>query len=101
MELSRSRKRNTVFANTQAELWRFDVPESLDVAFAGGDDAGQSVENTQGCGLFDGVQIALARSVQTILLDMIQRSERPTLGGVRPMRSKSSALSPNSARIFS
>jgi hypothetical protein len=45
---------DAVVADTETELWGFDITKPLDVAFAGSNDAGQSVENAQGCGWLEG-----------------------------------------------
>jgi hypothetical protein len=50
---------DAVISDSETELWRFDVTEPLYVTFAGGEDAGQSVENTQGGRLFDGSEVGL------------------------------------------
>lgn len=48
---------DSVVSNSETELWRFDILKSLDVSFAGDDVAGESVEDAQGCGLFDHAQV--------------------------------------------
>jgi len=63
---------DAVVADSETELWRLDVLESLDVAFAGSKHAGQSVENAQGCGLFDSAEIRLsAIAPHDLLLHML------------------------------
>ena len=49
-------KSDAVVANTQAELRSFDSAEPGYVALSGCQKAGQSVENAEGLGLFDGPQ---------------------------------------------
>ena len=91
-----------VAAYAKAELWRFDVLESLDVAFAGCEQAGQGVENAEGGGLIDSAEVGLGPvAPNDLLFDIGYWSEPCDLGGVWPMRSKSSELRSNSESIFS
>src|SRR5579864_1764944 len=87
-------------ADSQPELRRLNVQETFDVAFAGSQIAGQHVEDMQGGGLIDGAELSLGLVVPNNFLAHAHRLG--SLGsGVRPMRSKSSSVSPNSARTFS
>ena len=49
---------SAIVADPETEFWRFDIPEALDVAaLAARENSGQSVENSQGCGLVDGAKV--------------------------------------------
>jgi hypothetical protein len=50
---------DAIISDSETELWRFDITEPLYVTFAGGEDAGQSVENTQGGRLCDSAKVGL------------------------------------------
>lgn len=75
------RGQNTLTSKTP--LRRLDVLEALNIAFAGGEDAGQSVKNATGpvaCSIAR--KLAFARSLQTIFFGMCYWSEPCDLGGV-------------------
>jgi hypothetical protein len=59
---------DAVISDSETELWRFDITEPLNVAFAGGEHAGESVENAQGCGLFDSAEVRLGAIAPNNLL---------------------------------
>ena len=92
---------DAVVANPQPKLWRFDVLETFDIAFAGFQIAGQRAEDTEGGGLIDGAELSLGVIVPDNLFAHAQRCALCGSSGVRPMRSKSSRVRPNSARTFS
>jgi hypothetical protein len=50
---------HAVVADPQPELRRFDVLETLDIAFAGFQIAGQRVEDAEGSRLIDGAELSL------------------------------------------
>jgi hypothetical protein len=50
---------HAVVTDPQPELGRFNVLETLDIAFAGFQVASQRVEDTQGGGLIDGAKLSL------------------------------------------
>jgi len=52
---------DAVVADAEAHLWRLNVLKALYVAFAGGEIAGDGVQNAQGCVLVDGAQVGLGR----------------------------------------
>ena len=52
-------KAHTVVANAQPELGRFNVLETLHVAFAGVQITGQRVEDAKGSRLIDGAELGL------------------------------------------
>lgn len=58
-------KADAVVADTQPELGRLDVLETLHVAFSGAQIAGQCMENAEGSRLVDGAELSFS----------------PTLGG--------------------
>lgn len=48
-----------IVADAEPELWRVDVLEALYVAFAGGKETGQSVEDAECGGLVDSAELGL------------------------------------------
>lgn len=64
-------KPKTVIANAESELGRLDVLKPLHVTLACGGEVGQSMKNTQRCGLFDGAELGLSLVSQVILLRSI------------------------------
>jgi hypothetical protein len=50
---------DAIVADTETELWRFDVMEPLNVAFAAREDAGQSVKNAESRSLINRAQVRL------------------------------------------
>jgi hypothetical protein len=46
-------KANAVVIHTQAKLGRLYILKALDIAFPGGEETGQSVQNAEGHGLVD------------------------------------------------
>jgi hypothetical protein len=61
-------KADAVVADTETELWGFDIAESFNVAFAGDDRAGQSVQDAKGRSLFDGAEFGLGPILPNDLL---------------------------------
>ena len=49
---------DAVVSDAEAELRGFDILKALDIAFAGTDEARQSMEDAQGGGLVDGAEAA-------------------------------------------
>ncbi len=94
-------KADAVVADPQPELRRFDVPEALNVSLARVQVAGQRAENTESGGLIDGAELRLGLIVLDNVLAHAQRSALWGSSGVRPMRSKSSRVRPNSANTCS
>ena len=79
-----------VVADSEPELWRVDVLKAFYVAFAGGEEAGQSVQDAEGGDLIDGAELGLGLVCPD---DLPAHGYRPASwgsSGVRPMRSKSS-----------
>jgi hypothetical protein len=90
-----------VIADAQAELWRLDVLEALHVALAGGGEVGQGAEKAQSDRLVDGAELDLGLVPPGDLLTLHAHCPGgcgSASSGVRPMRSKSSAVRPKSAR---
>ena len=93
-----------VVADAEAELGRLDALESFYVAVAGGGEGGESVKNAEGGGLVDGAELGLGLVPPVDLFSVDAHCpERcgSASSGVCPMRSKSAAVSPNSARTSS
>ena len=95
---------DAVVADAQPHLGRLNVLDALHVPVAGGEIAGNGVQDAQGGGLVDGAQagLGLVGSGDALLA----HAHCPGWcgsgsSGVCPMRSKSSAVRPNSARTSS
>ena len=94
---------DAVVADAEAQLGRLDVLKALYVAFAGGEIAGQRRAECAGrcpCRWRAG-RPWLGRSRRSFLPMLTARCAVRGSSGVRPMRSKSSAVRPNSARTLS
>jgi hypothetical protein len=94
---------DSVSTDAQAKLGRFDVLKALYIAFPGVNEARQTVENSHRGWLIDGPDIGLCLIGPD---DPIGHRYRfvpfgSVGGGVRPIRSKSSMVSPNSASTSS
>lgn len=50
---------DAVIADAEAELWRFDVLESLDIAFAGGEITSHDMQDAERGGLVDSAEVGL------------------------------------------
>ncbi len=50
---------DSVVADAEAKLGRFDILEALNVAFASGEEAGQCVKDTEGCRLINSAKVGL------------------------------------------
>jgi hypothetical protein len=92
---------DAVVADAEPELGRVDVLEALHVAFAGSNKTSQSVKDAEGGGLVDGPELGLGLVCPDDLPGHVYWPAPWGSSGVRPMRSKSSWVSPNSARISS
>jgi len=95
---------HTVVAGAQPHLGRLNILQALNVAFGECEIAGNGMQNAQRRGLIDGPQIAL-RLVgpgNALLAHAHWPGWRGSgSSGVCPIRSKSSAVRPNSARTSS
>ncbi len=93
-----------VVSDAEAELGRLDALESFYVALAGGGEGGESMKNAEGGGLVDGAELGLGLVAPGDLFGVHAHCPgRRGSGssGVCPMRSKSAAVRPNSARTSS
>jgi hypothetical protein len=93
-----------VVSDAEAELGWLDALESFYVSLAGGGEGGESVKNAQGGWLVDGAELGLGLVAPVDLLGVHAHCPgRRGSGssGVCPMRSKSAAVRPNSARTSS
>ena len=91
----------SVVVEAEAELGRFDVLEAFYVSLSGG---GESVKNAEGGCLVDVAELGLGLVPPVDLLGVLAHCpgwRGSASSGVCPMRSKSSAVSPNSARTSS
>ena len=76
---------DAVVAGAEPELGRLDTLEPLHVAFAGGEIAGDGVEDAEGRNLVDGAEVGLALvSVQAIFLGMVTGPCRGVRAGFLP-----------------
>jgi hypothetical protein len=93
-------KANAVVASAETKLRRFDVLQALDIAFSGGEIAGQNVEDAESRGLVDGAKM---HSGLLSPGDPLSHCYWPGTesSGVRAMRSKSSGVRPSSASTSS
>ncbi len=48
---------NPVVADAEAQLWRLNIPEVLDVAFTGGEITSHSMQDAEGGGAIDGAEV--------------------------------------------
>jgi len=94
-------KADAVVADAEAELRGLDTLETLDIAFPVFKIVGQGAEYAEGGGLIDGSELSFGLLVPDNLFAHAQRSTSRESSGVRPIRSKSSKVSPNSASTFS
>src|SRR6185437_7731563 len=95
---------DAVVANAQAQLGRLDILKSLHVAFTRGEIAGEGVQDVQRRRLIDCTQIGLGLvgpGSPLLIHDHCPGWRGSGASGVCPMRSKSSAVRPNSARTSS
>jgi hypothetical protein len=93
-----------VVSDAEAELGRLDALEPLYVALTCGGEIGESVEDAEGCGLVDGAELGLGLVAPGDLLGVHAHCpgrRGSASSGACPMRSKSSAVRPNSARTSS
>lgn len=92
---------DTIIACAETELRRFDILEAFNIAFACGQIAGKNMQDAQRFSLIYGTKLRFGLIGPDELLVHNYLSDSRGSSGVRPMRSKSSLLRPNSESTFS
>jgi hypothetical protein len=92
---------DAIVANAEAELGRFDILKAFHIAFASGEITSNDMQNTKCGSLVDSAEVGLGLVSSGNLLGHGYWPGAWGSSGVRPMRAKSSPVSPNSANTSS